>query len=161
MEERVDCRRCGASILPATAQRYDGICKPCYKQELYDRIGQSPFGKAYDGFSKGLGLKSSRFFDLWLNFNHLLGSLLFHIRTEGHCDHVFRKREGQLLYFDGVADFNRWGLSLIEEFRTAVRATMVRAEKAKKDRRTLLRKADEAVMLLTLAVRLLEGREKN
>jgi hypothetical protein len=33
MEQRVACEKCGASILPQTAKRTGGFCKPCSKKE--------------------------------------------------------------------------------------------------------------------------------
>lgn len=32
MEERINCRNCGASVLPQTAERTGGLCKPCFKR---------------------------------------------------------------------------------------------------------------------------------
>ncbi len=31
-EARTKCKSCAASILPATADRFDGYCAPCYKE---------------------------------------------------------------------------------------------------------------------------------
>ncbi len=32
MEERVNCKNCNASILPQTAERTGGLCKPCFNR---------------------------------------------------------------------------------------------------------------------------------
>lgn len=32
MEERVNCKKCNASILPQTAERTGGLCKPCFNK---------------------------------------------------------------------------------------------------------------------------------
>jgi hypothetical protein len=32
MEERVNCKNCNASILPQTAERTSGLCKPCFNK---------------------------------------------------------------------------------------------------------------------------------
>ncbi len=50
MEERVDCKNCNAAVLPQTAERTGGLCKPCFNrpnQILPPRvIGELPGEKA-------------------------------------------------------------------------------------------------------------------
>jgi hypothetical protein len=48
MEQRVSCKICGASILPQTAERTGGACKPCYIQSVRRAISESPYGEAFD-----------------------------------------------------------------------------------------------------------------
>jgi hypothetical protein len=39
--ERVPCRKCDAMILPATAEKNNGLCAPCHRQEIASENSQS------------------------------------------------------------------------------------------------------------------------
>jgi len=40
--ERVPCRKCDAMILPATAEKNNGLCAPCHRQEIAPEKSESP-----------------------------------------------------------------------------------------------------------------------
>jgi uncharacterized protein YfeS len=51
-EERVNCIRCGASILQRTAEKNKGVCAPCLKSEMYQVATVSPEDDEDDWFDK-------------------------------------------------------------------------------------------------------------
>src|SRR5215510_10691378 len=150
-EERLGCILCGASILPQTAERYEGLCKPCYKKETYKRISMTPFGIAYESSFTQPHFNTDTFLIIWIVMELKLAGPFFNMRSKGNCDYVFRKGEER---FPGVCDassFKQWCLAVIEDARRKVQEAAISTEKEYQDKVTLLMKIDEIMKTTELA----------
>ena len=159
MEERVDCKLCGASILPQTAERCENFCRPCFNKETYKRIGMTPFGIAYERSFTQPHFNTDTFFNIWIIMELDLAGPFHNMRCKGHCDYVFRKCEER---FPGVFDassFKQWCLAIIEKGRQKSREIEIGTEKEKQDKITLLKKLDEMINTTERAFEVIKLRE--
>jgi hypothetical protein len=164
MEERVNCKNCGASILSQTATRIGGICRPCYNQELQDIIAETPFGQAYEtSFNQPEFYSENDYdwvwFDIWKNMELGLASLMFSIRCSGHFDWVFQNRDPKFLKLRDAEHLKQWCLAIIDRNRNKANELEANTIKAHQDRATILRKADEMQRTVELAYEILKKRE--
>lgn len=64
------CASCGAKILDSTFQRTSGLCKPCWKDHRWKKIGETPFGVAYDTYFHQLRRLTEKYFDCYRTRAH-------------------------------------------------------------------------------------------
>jgi hypothetical protein len=64
---------CGAKILDSTFQRTDGLCKPCWKDRRRKKIGETPFGIAYDTYFRQPHRLTEKYFDCWIELELTIG----------------------------------------------------------------------------------------
>lgn len=88
-ESRATCGDCGAEILPATAFRNDGRCKPCWRRRLKAEIGVTEYGREYDRVFRKPRLHSAKYLDCWLWVELDLASTLHETRDRGTAEYLF------------------------------------------------------------------------
>jgi hypothetical protein len=159
--ERTECAQCQASILIATARRHDGLCKPCYKRALYERIGESPFGRAYEIAFRRPRVKTTDLFFLWHDWLDMpIAPFLFQIRHSGHCDDIFLLEKKGKYHFENIEEFEDWCLAVIGKFRSKVIGAKLDTAEAKAEKEVVLQKAQEITNAVSLACEILREREQ-
>ena len=95
------CTSCGAKILDGTFQRTGGLCKPCWKDRRRKKIGETPFGIAYDTYFRQPHRLTEKYFDCWIELELTIAGPLFSARNDGDVSFVFKKSA-----IAGVKDFD-------------------------------------------------------
>jgi hypothetical protein len=142
------CTSCGAKILEATFHRTSGLCKPCWKTERRKRIGQTPFGIAYDTHFHRPGRLAGEFFDYWIDLELRIAGPLFAARDRGDVRYVFKKKR-----IDGVENFNdlvAWMNSQVAHFRNRVLVKEATSSEEARSRDALLSRAADLEALIAL-----------
>lgn len=139
MEERIKCSNCDNRILQQTALRHSGLCKPCFKQKLFEEISCTEFGIAYEAAFKRPPLKTKRYIDCWLDTSHMLGSLLFLIRIGRDCKYIFQNKTN----VPDITSLHKWYLDIIQRFRERVTGITARNAREAADQQMLFKRADE------------------
>lgn len=141
---RLPCRQCGASILPATAERNDGVCQPCYKL----LIKRSPFGRMYEELLN-LPRPGSSYYWLWNDGLEPLRRVFWEISYIGHCDSIFQ----DTIWYKDVHDLEtlkEWALALIRKVELEAIRKKPKTLRARNHRLklfTITRKMKRAVLL--------------
>src|SRR5215813_2472425 len=85
------CDSCGAKILDSTFQRTGGLCKPCWKYQRRKKIGETPFGIAYDTYFRQPPCLTEKYFNCWMELELTIAGPLFAARNDGDVSFVFKK----------------------------------------------------------------------
>jgi hypothetical protein len=142
------CNSCGAKILDSTFQRTGGLCKPCWKDRRRKKIGETPFGIAYDTYFRQPHRLTEKYFDCWIELELTIAGPLFSARNDGDVSFVFKKSA-----IAGVKDFDdliAWMNGQIASFRERVRNTEASTPAEASDRDVLLTRSDDLEALIGL-----------
>jgi hypothetical protein len=142
------CVSCGAKILDDTFRRTGGLCKPCWKDQRRKKIGETPFGIAYDTYFQQPRRLTEKYFDCWIELELTIAGPLFAAREDGNVSFVFKKSA-----IAGVKDFDdliAWMNGQIARFRDRVRNTEASTPAEASDRDVLLTRADDLEALIGL-----------
>ena len=161
MGERVNCTKCGTSILIHTFERCQGLCRPCFKKDPKAQ----PVLKAFDiAFEKTFipfpKFRTNFGFEAWHELDSYLGGPLFLIREEGHCDYVFGGNHPMFPGFNTLADFEAWCLTHLHKFRVQILRMKPDNRLHQADKRRLFRKYRETKRVLNLAMESLRNHEQ-
>src|SRR5262245_17010285 len=140
------CTSCGAKILDSTFQRTGGLCKPCWKDQRRKKIGETPFGIAYDTYFRQPHRLTEKYFDCWIELELTIAGPLFSARNDGDVSFVFKKSA-----IAGVKDFDdliAWMNGQIASFRERVRNTEASTPADESDRDVLLTRSDDLEALI-------------
>jgi hypothetical protein len=144
----MECNSCGAEILVSTYQRDGGLCKPCWKDTRRKRIGETPFGKAYDIYFRQPGRLAEKYFDCWIDLELTIAGPLFSARDGGDVQFVFRKNAiAGVVNFD---DLTAWMKSQIARFRNRVREIEAITSDDARSRDALLSRAVDLEVIISL-----------
>jgi hypothetical protein len=113
-----ECNSCGAKILASTYQRTGSLCKPCWKDRRRKRIGETPFGKAYDNYFRQPGRLAEKYFNCWIELELTIAGPLFSAREEGNVRYVFRKNA--IAGVENFDDLIAWMKGQFARFRNRV-----------------------------------------
>jgi len=143
------CNSCGTKILDSAFQRTFGLCKPCWKDRRRKKIGETPFGIAYDTyFRQPPRLTGKKYFDCWVELEITIAGPLFAARDNGDVSFVFKKSA-----IAGVKDFDdliAWMNGQIARFRDRVRNTEASTPAEASNRDILLTRAADLEALIGL-----------
>jgi hypothetical protein len=142
------CNSCRAKILDSTFQRTGGLCKPCWKDRRRKKIGETPFGIAYDTYFRQPHRLTEKYFDCWIELELTIAGPLFSARNDGDVSFVFKKPA-----IAGVKDFDdliAWMNGQIASFRERVRNTEASTPAEASDRDVLLTRSDDLEALIGL-----------
>ncbi len=158
VEERVKCNTCENRILPITAQRHNGLCKPCFKLNRYSEIGLTQFGLAYDQLSSRPKLKTSRYLDDWLTIDGALP--LYAVRHDGDWLYIYQNKTGVWPNLPDIEKVHGWCLNKIDNFRNSLLQTMARTPKESQDQQLLLNYASKLEAVVLQAVEFMKQQNK-
>ena len=142
------CASCGAKILDSTFQRTGGLCKPCWKNQRRKKIGETPFGLAYDTYFRRPPRLTEKYFDCWMELELTIAGPLFAARDGGDVSFVFKKSA-----IAGVKNFDDlivWMNDQIARFCNRVRNTEASTPAEASNRDVLLTRAAELEALIGL-----------
>jgi hypothetical protein len=142
------CNICRAKILDSTFHRTGGLCKPCWKDQRRKKIGETPFGIAYDTYFHQPRRLTEKYFDCWIELELTIAGPLFSARCGGDVSFVFQQSA-----IDGVKDFDdlmAWMNGQIARFRDRVRNTEASTPAEASNRDVLLTRAAELEALIGL-----------
>src|SRR5262249_45424051 len=74
----------GAEIMRDTFRRTGGLCKPCWKDQRRKKIGETPFGIAYDTYFHQPRRLTEKYFDCWIELELTIAGPLFAAREDGN-----------------------------------------------------------------------------
>lgn len=146
MSEPVTCLKCGAHILAATAQRTQGLCKPCAKKRKADEIGTTPFGREYDRVFHAPPLRTAHGRCCWTSVESFIAGPLYGTRQTGSAEYLFGERRP----IPGVHNpqtLHAWLQEQAAQLQAAARHQLGNSEAERADRDALLSKASELVTL--------------
>ena len=142
------CNSCGTKILDSAFQRTFGLCKPCWKDRRRKKIGETPFGIAYDTYFRQPHRLTEKYFDCWIELELTIAGPLFSARNDGDVSFVFKKSA-----IAGVKDFDdliAWMNGQISSFRERVRNTVASTPAEASNRDILLTRAADLEALIGL-----------
>jgi hypothetical protein len=142
------CASCGAKILDDTFQRTGGLCKPCWKDQRRKKIGETPFGIAYDTYFRPPHRLTEKYFNCWMELELTIAGPIFAARNDGNVSFVFKKSA-----IAGVKDFDdlmAWMNGQIACFRDRVRNTKASTPAEASNRDVLLTRATDLEALIGL-----------
>ena len=143
------CASCGAKILDSTFQRTGGLCKPCWKNQRKKKIGETPFGIAYDTyFRQPPRLTGKKYFDCWVELELTIAGPLFAARDNGDVSFVFKK--SAIAGVKESDDLIAWMNGQIARFRDRVRNTEASTPAEASNRDVLLTRAADLEALIGL-----------
>ena len=144
----MQCTSCEAKILHTTFRRTSGLCRPCWKKQRRERIGQTPFGIAYDTHFHRPGRLTGEFFDFWIDLELRIAGPLFAARERGDVRYLFRKKA--IPGAEGFDDLVVWMNGQVARFRDRVRVTEAKSSDEAGSRDALLSRATDLEALIRL-----------